>query len=1159
MRISVFLYSLSQWLNLVNFLVLGSVYMSLVVVHSNRLETLLGKVAHQLPPLSALAEEVWLAHTQGAADWMKMALAEAVGVCTAVKVQMPGSFLWSLYERLHGADASDDRFEKSGMLWRLYAMFADETFRKSIPVLDQFLDHAERPQERRYQLARRIADLFDQYMVYRSDWLKAWASGHQDARLQGKDDWQAELFWQLLQQIPEQERPALRLYHHQRLSTRLHEMSEEESVRLLPARIIFVAAAAIQPLVLDSLIQLASRTEVVLLVFNPCCYYWSDIVSERELFRQQERMRQRQRNYRPDGLRLQEISMEDMHSQAHPLLAAWGQLGRDFMGQLDAYDAADQGRLDLFSDPISEVKAGQKASLLQQVQSAMLNLRPLQEHERDQIPLDDRSIRLHVHYSRQREVEVLQDTLLAMLAEDTTLDARDMVVMVPDIEVYLPHILATMNRYDHKDPRFIPYSIADRPVLTQHPLLQGLEQLLRIQQSRLVQSEFVQWLAIPALARRLNLDPPSRDQLIQLGRDAGLRWGLDQQHRDYLELEVCADLNSWHFALEQLLAGYAGGSGREGQLPFDGLKGNAAASIGALALLVERLHHWQAFSSVEHNAQQWQEGLTQVLSSLFEASDDEEEQILERFDEALQQWRDRVERQGGYCGSLPLSVLATSLLEQLQDMAASSRFQQGGVVFCSLLPLRALPFRLVCLLGLNEGEFPRAVARDDFDLMQRPGQFRLGDRSRIADDRWMFLQALLSARDTLYLSWQGFSRVDGTRQPASLLVVQLMDYLNKGWQGTAADRPLTDQLVHVHPMTNYHLRYFSDSAANPKTYATEWAGLYQKSEIPEPLPQLESVAWSEMDISLRMLTRFFKNPAKVYFEQNLRAYLQDDATLLQDTELFDLNKLQEYHFVEQRLQGISLDRIKSSGQLPVGLRGVHVLNRLESRVGAMLQQKQELISGFERVERIPEWSLVIAQTGMIRDQPVELWQHDDQYRMILLHAGSCLNKKNIKAQHALQAWFWMMLAKSQEPAVHLTVYLVGTDARICFACPAQNAHERLALGFTALQQSHAKLIPLPLQAMLAYARASQDENEQDPMLAAKERFISKPFSHEAHSVQSEAEDPYWARVFRGDADKFAAELQKLLSQQDEWRHFYSDFAMVLNNAEIVPINDEREG
>ncbi len=1122
--------------------------MSLVVVHSNRLETLFGHVVSKLPSLPPLAEEVWLAHTQGAADWMKMALAETVGVCTAVQVQMPGSFLWSLHERLAGPQGSDDRFDKSGMLWRLYALLGDEELRRSLPVLDQFLANPQRPQERRYQLARRIADLFDQYMVYRSDWLVAWLEGKNEARLSQADIWQAELFRQLQQQIPEQERSALRLYQHEQLMTELHSMTDEDRSRLLPRRIVFIAAAAIQPLVLEALVQIASMTEVVLLVFNPCRYHWSDIISNRDLFRQEERRRQRSRRYRPGGVSLQDIPIEDMHTQAHPLLAAWGQLGRDFMGQLDTYDEADQGRFDLFSEE-------EGSTLLHQVQNAILDLLPLQDHPRHQVPRTDHSIRLEVTYSRQREVEVLQDTLLALLAEEGSLSARDIVVMVPDIETYIPHILATMNRYDQNDSRTIPYRIADRPVLTQHPLLRGLEQLLRIDEGRLGQSEFVQWLAIPALAHRLGLDSEARDQLIQLGRDAGLRWGLDRQHRKNLDLEVCDDLNSWHFALEQLLAGYAGGTGRQDHLPFAGVKGSAASSIGALALLVERLHDWLAFSAAEHTAQQWQDALTRLVSSLFKASDSEEEVILDRFDEAMHQWRDRVERQGDYRGTMPLSVLCASLLEQLEDMAASSRFQQSGVVFCSLLPLRALPFRVVCMLGLNEGAFPRAMAHDDFDLMQRQGQFRLGDRSRIADDRWMFLQAILSARDILYLSWQGYSRVDGSRQPASLLLVQFMDYLDKGWQAEVEGSVLSDQLSRTHPMTNYHPRYFSGQDSICRTYAHEWSNLHRNAMAltpalkplsldPMPLPKIET--------TVRTLTQFFKNPAKVYFEQTLRARLQDDGSTMQDTEVFDLNKLDEYRLVEQQLQGIPVARIRASGNLPVGVRGTQVMTKLEHQVQCMQASKKQQLEGYSRVEPTPEWFFAAPNYGLVRDQVGTLWQKDHQYQIILLHPGPCkYDKKKIKAHIALQAWFWMLLAAPviKDP---LTICLIGTDVMLCFNQHETDAEKWLGLSLHALQLSGTQPLPLPLKTMLAYADPA---NEADPMLAALDRFRPDSFSNE----QSEADDSYWARLFRGNADDFAVALKEFLQQKPDWPEFYAAFADWLSKAEVKPLVDECEG
>ncbi len=936
----------------------------LCVVHSDHLERLLDFSLSRMQRLKPMQEEVWLTHTQGAAEWMKQAVArQNAGICAAIRVEMPGSFLWSIYTRVLGLNGLEDRFDKVGVLWQLYRLFGDDDLLHSMPVLQNFMSFPERPKERRYQLARRIADLYDQYMVYRSDWLQEWMLDKDQDFLQ-EDIWQAQLFRRLIQQVPEEERSELRFGLHDRFVCALQTLSDDEVAGLLPARIVFVAAAALQPLVLDALMHLSGRTEVLLLVFNPCRYYWSDIISERELFRQVERKRKRTRNYRQNR-QLQEVSLEDMHAEAHPLLAAWGQLIRDFMGQLDAYDLADQCRVEVFS----EEKQGD--TLLAQVQQAILNLLPLAQHPGHCVAIGDRSIRLEITHSRQREMDVLQDQILGMLAADQQLTPRDIVVMVPDIELYAPAILATMQRYERTDSRWLPFSIADRPVVTQHPLLLGIQQLLEVDRDRFAQSGLIQLLSIPAVTQRLQLDESERDQLLLWCQEAGLRWGLDAQHRQDLHLSMCGEQNTWQFALERMLAGYAGGSGRESIEPLPGVQGVAAAAVGALAQLLEQLSQWRSMAAGEHAAKDWQRALETLLQGVFQASDKDERLILERVVETLDNWRDRIERQGEYEGVLPLSVVRTSFLEQLEEGAQGGKFLQEGIVFCSLLPLRALPFKVVCLLGLNEGEFPRRPQYDDFDLMQRPGQFRMGDRSRVADDRAMFLQAILSARQTLYLSWQGLSRLDGSVQPPSLLLVQWMDYLNKGWKIDASLKHpsltlLTDQLSHVHPMTAYDRAYFEKPATNadgpvttpPHTYAREWLQLYKANSSIASVSNRRSDTLpmsGTQDFSISRLASWLRNPARFYFENTLAAFLATDEKNTIDTEAFDVDPLQQYKVTEQILEGKSLAQLRAEGHLPPGICGERVLSQLNAQAQQLLEAERRITGGWSKVQTGPTW------------------------------------------------------------------------------------------------------------------------------------------------------------------------------------------------------------
>ncbi len=344
---------------------------------------------------------------------------------------------------------------------------------------------------------------------------------------------------------------------------------------------------------LQALAALARHTQVVLAVPNPCQFYWGDIIDGRDLLRA-ENKRQRQRN----GTDLAQIPLEALHAHSHPLLASWGRQGRDFIRMLDEFDEHAQAegrddslRIDLFGEETGE-------TLLQQVQVAIRELRPLAEHEQTPPDAGDRSIEFHVAHSVQREVEVLHDQLLAMFAHsaETGLRPRDVVVMVPDIDTFTAAIHAVFGQYRRNDERFIPFEIGDVKDRSVNPLLVALEWLLQLPQQRCRQSEVRDLLDVPALAARFGLQP---DDLATLGawiEGAGVRWGLDQAHRAGLGLGAAGEQNAWIFGVRRMLLGYASGSGASfgGIEPYAEVGGLDAALAGSLAQLVEALLHWRS-------------------------------------------------------------------------------------------------------------------------------------------------------------------------------------------------------------------------------------------------------------------------------------------------------------------------------------------------------------------------------------------------------------------------------------------------------------------------------------------------------------------------------------------------------------------------------------
>lgn len=912
----------------------------LMLVHGNHPESLRDLLVAWMKryPLAPLENEIILVQSNGIAQWLKLALAAderpgeggGCGIAAALEFVLPARFLWRAYRVVLGHDAVPEHslFDKPRLTWRLMRLLPEVLTQAVYGPLLRFLENDD-DLRKRFQLAERLADLFDQYQVYRADWLAAWAREDDvliDARgqrspLPDEQRWQAALWRAVLMDVARaqagsgsESSPAPgagRAGVHAAFMAGVDAWPDDVCPPGLPRRVMVFGISALPRQSLEVLAALSRWTQVLMCVHNPCEHYWADIVADRELLRAAQ-SRQQRRAGTPAR-----IAPEQLHLHAQPLLAAWGKQGRDFIGLLDEHDSdrareryerhfkAIGQRIDLFA-PHGE------ARLLNQLQDDIRALRPLAEtrlHWPAARPDQDDSIRFHVAHGPQREVEVLHDRLLAAFNAHPDLRPRDVIVMVPDIDTYAPHIQAVFGLLDPHDPRFIPFSLADQGARRIDPLLKAVENLLALPQSRVAVSDVLDLLEVPALRRRFGIGDNDLPTLHAWIRGANVRWGLHSTQRASLGLPAQAGEaapNTWLFGVRRMLLGYATGSDGSawcGIEPFDEIGGLDAGLLGPLVKLIEQLD--AAWRGLRQPATPtgWCERLRKLIEDFFAAESSAEAFTLMQLEGALESWLAACD-EAALDEALPLAVVADHWLAQLDQTGLSQRFFGGALTFATLMPMRAIPFRQVCLLGMNDGDYPRSRVPMDFDLMGR--DYRPGDRSRREDDRYLFLEALMSARERLHVSWVGRSIQDNTARPPSVLVGQLRDHLKAGWRlaGPAADDPdaLLAALTVEHPLQPFSPAYFPVTAeASPLfTYAHEWRGIAGLAEActADPGAALGPVLRDE-PLSLRELGDFLRDPVKSFFRQRLGVAFERDDPVAEDQEPFALDALAHWRFQDE--------------------------------------------------------------------------------------------------------------------------------------------------------------------------------------------------------------------------------------------------------------------
>jgi exodeoxyribonuclease V gamma subunit len=611
-----------------------------------------------------------------------------------------------------------------------------------------------------------------------------------------------------------------------------------------------------------------------------------------------------------------------------------------------------------------------------------------------------------------RELEVLHDQLLAMFDADPALTPRDILVTMPDVERYAPFIEAVFGAPESRQLA-IPFTIADRTVRAENCLADTLLDLLDLTTSRFGAAAVLAVLNTRPVRRRFELSEADLETIRDWIDRTSIRWGIDAAHRASFDLPAF-DANTWRAGLRRLLLGYAlpgdGESLFDDVLPIREIEGNLALTLGRFVEFAEALFSLAEELRAARPLAEWEHTLRQMLTTFF---DEEEEpaDAIRRLRAALEQLG-KVQREADFTAPVEFAVLRAHLAQLLAESDSGAGFLAGRVTFCALKPMRSIPFKVLCLIGLNDTAFPRRDAALAFDrVAQKP---RPGDRSLRDDDRQLFLESILSAREALYISYCGRSPRDNSEAPPSVLVSELLDYLEQNF-GLTTGKLREDLLVTQHRLQPFHTDYFR-AGARLFSYSAENARASEQSRLPrsapagfaaEPLPE-PGDEWLSLD--WEKLAEFLSCPAKFFARERLGMALPQECTPLEECEPLELDQLHRYSF-EQTLTRRALageetaDQLqiaRASGQLPPGYAGDAEFAKMRTRTVQLTAEIRQHITG----EPLPPLAIDL-QLGDFRLSGTLR----DRYPAALLRHRAATLKSKICSAHGSRtsscSWLWM--------------------------------------------------------------------------------------------------------------------------------------------------------
>ncbi len=1093
----------------------------LSLYHAPDLETL-GLLACKLlaqPQADVLAPARVVVPSQGIGRWLTLQLAREQGIAMHLDVQLPSSFVWALARQVLGALPEQSAFNPQAMTWRLYDWLCEPANLARAERLERYLDGGD--ERRRLALAAKIADVFDQYLLYRDDWLAAWERS-ESCDLGPDEAWQA-LLWAELTKDGHPHRARL-------LGELLARLHDPAPIADLPERLLVFGISSLPPHHLRVLEGLAQHCDVIVFALNPCREAWGEIRDVRELAQS-------------------EVSPDDWYLDVgHPLLASLGKQGRDFFDSLLGQIAEEHGIYPQDNELADD-------SLLHALQQDILRLRTRSADERLALRADDRSLELHIAHSPLREVEILHDQLLARFAADPSLSPDQVVVLTPDIERYAPYIEAVFAR--REGAPYVPYSLADRSLRAETPLIEAFLGLLSLPESRFAAEEILAWLEQPSIARRAGIEAEDLPLLRDWLREAGVRWGRDAGHRAALDLPA-DDAFTWRQGLDRLLLGFAAPPQLAGDglpllgdsLPLDALEGARAQLLGRLCAFVELLSSLAERLQRERPLADWALDLQGLIDALFDEREAGDTLLL------LSQACATLARQAedsAITRPVELALVRQQLGAALESGSGASGFLTGAVTFCTMVPMRSLPFRQVCLLGLDDGALPRRTPAAGFDLIaKRP---RRGDRARRLDDRYLFLETLLSARDGLYLSYVGRDPRDNAELPPSVLVSELLEAVDltavastscrSGFSRDSAPseasrlKPLpqakaSEAITIDHPLQPFAPGNFEQAGAQ-RSFAASWFRAAQRlaaapAEAPAFIQRLPEPNEDWLAIEPSQLLYCFRHPARFLLEQRLGLRLADAEEGIAADEPFSLERSSYQGLRQLALQAVERGwsdeqerRVaRAAGWLPPGELGLALWGKQRGPVRAFAPRLFEA-----RPEEAPQPLLVDIELAGVR---LHGW---------LDGVTSCgLFDWRLRAPDARDLpGFWLrhlLLNVAAGASGIARESLLVSPAGDWQLGPLSDAQALLEPWLAAYREALSEPSPFITRSSYEFAKAlvtPSAKSRKEPIDAARDKALAAWQGAEFSPLPGECQDPWYALAFREREpldDRFEALAEQLL-------------------------------
>lgn len=864
--------------------------MSLQLNVSNSLKDLSGQLAADLMKQGgSVFKKQWIVtQTEGMNNWLVIQLADKMGINANCRFIKPNDIVTQLFYWLGG-----ERQKVLGvghLQWLIYNLLNDDAFTERFKGISSYYQGDD---VKRIALAARLADLFDQYQVYRPEMVDDWNEAFSSSA--GNDEWQKYIWIKIKEKTGTAITDKTSVIRY--IIQQLDDINQQERLLARLPQVHIFGLSIITQLHIQLFNQLSKYISVNFYLLNPApLVYWLDDKTEKQIARSSQMHKKAGR------------PIQRLEETGNTLLISWGKVIQDSFALL----FENEDFLNVYDDSnVTEPEPGERDSLLKKIQrDIFFNHDGKSRNLLTATDIRDGSLTINACYTPVREVESLYNYLVHLIdKKKELLSPRDIVVMVSDIDAYAPYIKAIFNTAVYK----FPFTVADESFQSGDSLFVAIRSILSISEESFKAEEVMELLDSKYIRERFNITDTSL--IRKVVSTANIRFGIEGSQEDDTVLV------SWNMGVQRIMYGICmSGSaeydtGKEIIYPLDVAEGAGAMELIRFCHFIEVLKWYVKDRANKKSLAEWGQYIQQLADNLvFQPDTNETEDDYQRLLAHIENLNLLTDV---YNEPVSFEVFKHSFIDIVNSETRSGYFATGGITFCSLIPMRSIPFKVVALLGMNFDKFPRKEIPLSFNLMSQ--KQRKGDRNVKDNDKHLFLETVLSAQEYLYISFIGRNARDNSIQPPSALIDELVDYVDSGVKDTSIK--VRDTLITTQPLHGFSQQYFKQL---PGLYSyLGWNGSNETVQDQHGSITKEHKVFACDEIDVSGLLAFFKNPFKWYYNKVLGIYYNDEEVLLPDTEVFELDKLQEWKlkndllYLDESILEAYRGRALNTGALPL--------------------------------------------------------------------------------------------------------------------------------------------------------------------------------------------------------------------------------------------------